>query len=185
AVDGVRPVGVQVGREACGAADPRDADDGLPAQPELGQEALDRGEDRVVTAPGAPAHLLVGGEVLAGLLLALRQCGDAGDAADRGGDAQIDAHAMTSVRVEEMTSSRSPTLKGRPRTEVWDVTSTRYFARSSMASWPRFISGTMTFSYRARTSPVFSGKGLRWRRWACATDFPAARSRRTAARLGP
>ena len=34
------------------------------AMPELGHEALDRGQDRVVTAAGAPAHLLVGLEVL-------------------------------------------------------------------------------------------------------------------------
>src|SRR5258708_3547787 len=38
---------------------------------EVGQEALDRGEDRVVTATGAPAHLLVGGVLLAVLRLVL------------------------------------------------------------------------------------------------------------------
>ena len=38
------------------------------ASAELGHEALDGGEDRVVTAAGAPAHLLVGLEVLHGLL---------------------------------------------------------------------------------------------------------------------
>ena len=37
-------------------------------QPELGQEALHRGQDRVVTAAGAPADLLVGLEVLQALL---------------------------------------------------------------------------------------------------------------------
>ena len=35
-----------------------------PGNAELGHEALHGGEDRVVTAAGAPAHLLVGLEVL-------------------------------------------------------------------------------------------------------------------------
>ena len=38
-------------------------------RPEVGQEALHRLEHGVVAAAGAPAHLLVGGEVLAGLRL--------------------------------------------------------------------------------------------------------------------
>ena len=65
AVDRVHPVGVEVVREARRAADARDEDDVLALEAELGQEALHGGEDRVVAAPGAPADLLVGGEVLA------------------------------------------------------------------------------------------------------------------------
>ena len=68
AVDGVHPVGVHVVREAGGAADAGDEDDVLLRQPELGHEALHGGEDGVVAAAGAPAHLLVGLEVLHGLL---------------------------------------------------------------------------------------------------------------------
>ena len=68
AVDGVHPVGVHVVREAGGAADAGDEDDVLLGQAELGHEALDGGEDRVVAAAGAPAHFLVGLEVLHGLL---------------------------------------------------------------------------------------------------------------------
>ncbi len=66
AVDGVHAVGVHVVREARRAADAGDEDDVLAAQAELGQEALDGGEDRVVAAAGAPADLLVGLEVLGG-----------------------------------------------------------------------------------------------------------------------
>ncbi len=64
AVDGVHPVGVHVVREAGGAADAGDEDDVLPGQAEFGHEALDGGQDGVVAAAGAPAHLLVGLEVL-------------------------------------------------------------------------------------------------------------------------
>ena len=67
AVDRVHAVGVEVVGEARGAADARDEDDVLALEAELGQEALHRGEDRVVAAAGAPAHLLVGGELLLGL----------------------------------------------------------------------------------------------------------------------
>src|SRR5690606_25417446 len=75
-VDGVHAVGVEVVGEAAGAADAGDEDDVLAAQPEVGQEGLDGLEDGVVAAAGAPADLLVGGEVLAGLLLALGEGGD-------------------------------------------------------------------------------------------------------------
>ena len=64
AVDRVHPVRLHVVREARGAADPGDEDDVLARDPELGHEALHRGEDRVVAAARAPAHLLVGLEVL-------------------------------------------------------------------------------------------------------------------------
>ena len=67
AVDRVHAVGVEVVREPRGAADARDEDDVLALEPELGQEALHRGQDGVVAAAGAPADLLVGGELLLGL----------------------------------------------------------------------------------------------------------------------
>ena len=64
AVDRVHPVRLHVVREARGAADPGDEDDVLALEAELGHERLDGGEDRVVAAARAPAHLLVGLEVL-------------------------------------------------------------------------------------------------------------------------
>ena len=64
AVDRVHPVGLHVVREARGAADPGHEDDPLALQPELGHEALHGVQDRVVAAARAPAHLLVGLEVL-------------------------------------------------------------------------------------------------------------------------
>ena len=63
-VDRVHPVGLHVVREARGTADPGDEDDPLAREPELGHEALDHVQDRVVAAARAPAHLLVGLEVL-------------------------------------------------------------------------------------------------------------------------
>src|SRR5699024_4143684 len=66
-VDRVHPIGVHVVRESARAADTADEHHVLPAHPQLGQEVAHRVEDRVVAAARAPAHLLVGGEVL-GLL---------------------------------------------------------------------------------------------------------------------
>src|SRR5699024_6273455 len=67
AVDGVHAVGVEVVREAAGAADAGDEGDVLAFEAELGQQGADGGQDDVVATAGAPAHLLVGGVVL-GLL---------------------------------------------------------------------------------------------------------------------
>jgi hypothetical protein len=53
------PVGLHVVREARRAADPGDEDDSLAIGAELGHEALDDVEDRVVAAARAPADLLV------------------------------------------------------------------------------------------------------------------------------
>ena len=69
AVDRVHAVGVEVVGEPRRAADAGDEDDVLALEPEVGQEALDRGEHGVVAAAGAPADLLVGGELLAVLRL--------------------------------------------------------------------------------------------------------------------
>ena len=73
AVDRVHAVGVEVVGEPRRAADAGDEHDVLAAQAEVGQERLDGLEHGVVAAPGAPAHLLVGGEVLAGLRLVGRR----------------------------------------------------------------------------------------------------------------
>ncbi len=64
-VDRVHAVGVHVVGESRGAPDARDEHGVLSAYPELGQQHLHRGENRVVATSGAPPHLLVGGPVLA------------------------------------------------------------------------------------------------------------------------
>src|SRR5699024_1461602 len=66
AVDGVHPVAVHVVREPGGTPDPGHDHGVLASDPELRHEAEEGGQDRVVATTGAPAHLLVGGEVLAG-----------------------------------------------------------------------------------------------------------------------
>ena len=65
AVDRVHAVGVEVVGEPRGAADAGDEHDVLAAEAQLGQEALHGREHGVVAAAGAPADLLVGGELLA------------------------------------------------------------------------------------------------------------------------
>src|SRR5215213_5063641 len=62
---------------------------------------------------------------------------------------------------------------GRPLTFENGTASTRYFARIIVQSWPRFISGTITVSKPARTSPRFRGNGFRCRRCADDTLFPS------------
>ena len=106
-VDRVHAVGVEVVREAAGAADAGDEHDVLAAQPEVGQEGLHGLEHGVVTAPGAPADLLVGREVLAGLGLALTDGGDALGAGAEGRDVQVDTHWWTSWLVATDRSSSS------------------------------------------------------------------------------
>ena len=66
-VDRVHAVGLEVVGEPRRAADAGDEHDVLPAQAEIGQEALHGLEYGVVAAARAPADLLVAGEVLAGL----------------------------------------------------------------------------------------------------------------------
>src|SRR4051794_22634135 len=198
-LDGVHPVGVHVVGEAGGAADPGDDDHVLAGDAQAGQEALHRVEDDVVTAPRAPADLLIGLEVLGlepGQLLA-----DAGRGGDRvaprhteidgghfvpplraaAGALGPDTASMASCR----TAASSAARKGSPRTWVWLCTSMRNFARSSSASWPRFISGQITRSYWPRILPRSAGTGLRCRRWICAIDRPELRICRQAAPIGP
>ena len=128
-VDRVHAVGVEVVREAAGAADAGDEDDVLPAQAELGQEALDGLEHGVVAAARAPADLLVAGEVLAGL----RGVGgrDQLDARAQAGEGQLvrgheiasSAGAVRSTSTPSAWATSSPiasassaAFRGRPRT---------------------------------------------------------------------
>ena len=64
-VDRVHPVAVHVVGEPRGAADAGDDDGVLPLHAQRRHHALERRQDGVVAAAGAPAHLLIGGEVLA------------------------------------------------------------------------------------------------------------------------
>ena len=136
AVDRVHAVGVEVVGEARGAADAGDEDDVLAAQAEVGQERLHGLEHGVVAAPGAPAHLLVGGEVLAGLRSASAvgtssvpgpQSGRSLDGAGRCScdvrplrrwlrrEVDLDALGL-GRRGSPITSASSAALRGRPRT---------------------------------------------------------------------
>jgi hypothetical protein len=97
AVDGVHAVGVEVVREAARAADPGHEHGVLAFDAQGGQELADGGEHGVVAAAGAPADLLVGGEVARGLLV-----GGGRDEIEPAhhGKAEIGAHA----RAPEETS---------------------------------------------------------------------------------
>src|SRR5262249_12326117 len=55
---------VHVVREAARATDPRDEDDVLLRETEVRHRLLHGAQDRVVSAPGTPPHVLVGLEVL-------------------------------------------------------------------------------------------------------------------------
>src|SRR5581483_2514370 len=106
AVDRVHPVGMHVVGEARRAADARDEDDALARDAELGHDALDGGEDRVVAAPRAPADLLVGLEVL-------RRQGEAPAASVGLAVAGCSAHTSASI-----ASASSLERNGTPRTRL-------------------------------------------------------------------
>ena len=104
AVDRVHAVAVDVVRQPGRAADPGDDHDVLPRHLQRRQERLERGEDRVVTAAGAPADFLVGLEVLG------RQ------AASRAGRACSDAEPMAVVALGHVRHVRSlPQSRSRAR----------------------------------------------------------------------
>src|SRR6058998_3294846 len=148
AVDRMEPVGVHVVREAARAADPRDEDDVLLRDAEVGHRLLHRGEDRVVSAPGAPPDVLIGLEVflrVPGRFL-------------RRGTAR--AHALLSTSWL-MASRISSLASGRPRTRLKPTASTRYSARRTRTSWPLLISGTSTLRYSRTMWPRSGGSGFR------------------------
>src|SRR5699024_9626304 len=238
-VDGVHPVGLEVVREAARAADGGDEGDVLALESELGQQGADGGQDDVVTAAGAPAHLLVGGVVLGllrvvgvrdvgqcvqgqlaadeagfcgghgNLLLARPQCfratpvavpvavwpirrsGAAGSPVVVTTPSSAKRYLSCSVWVRRPANSASIAVcsssaeNAMPCTLVMGWISAENRALSSIASWPRFISGTSTRRYRDSTSPRLGGMGLRCRRCARATRWPLARARRTASPIGP
>ena len=83
-------------------------------RPELGQEALDGLEHGVVAAAGAPAHLLVGGVLLAGLRLVVGR--DQLDAGAQAGERQLGAggHDETSWVVVERSTVMPSASATRP-----------------------------------------------------------------------
>src|SRR5215813_9249391 len=75
AVDAVHPVGVHIIRKAARAADAAHPHHVLPPDAELRHDLLDLRQDRVIPATGAPAHLLVGNEILLRVLRLVGWCG--------------------------------------------------------------------------------------------------------------
>ena len=144
AVDGVHPVGVHVVREPGGAPDARQEHGGLPAHAELGHQHLDGGQDRVVTAPGAPPDLLVRGPVLAGGERHGHGVGHVGHRSDPSSSSSALRSAVSSSINCRMAVSMAAARNGMPDTWVRDRASTRYSARSRRLSWPRLTSGTST-----------------------------------------
>src|SRR4029079_12435796 len=107
---------VHVVRESGRAADAGDEHEVLGLDPGLGQHELNRGEDAVVAATGAPANLLVRLEVFACELYrrAVRV-------------------SHTSI-ISRIARSRSTARKGTPNIWVKLCASTRYSARTSRES---------------------------------------------------
>src|SRR5581483_2921006 len=93
--------------------------------PELGHERLERGEDRVVAAARAPAHLLVGAEVLrrqVPVAVALAQCGPSScwEGTYDGPEFAVPPRSVTSV------AWRGPTRAGRTASLIF-CSSSRIF----------------------------------------------------------
>ncbi len=122
AVDRVHPVGADVVGEPRSAADPGHEYELLPGTANAGEELLDRGEDRVVAAAGAPPNLLIGLEVGTGV---------------RGGGHLI---------ISRILSAISETLNGSPATLLRPWASTRNSALITLRSWPVFSSGIRILS---------------------------------------
>src|SRR5690606_24337426 len=118
--------------KARGAADARDEDRVLGLERQVGAGLLHRLQDRVVAAAGAPAHLLVAGVVLRLRVELLR-----------GRDNVHGFHPSSAARI---AVSSSTILNGLPETFDRLSARSRYCARSSVTSWPLFISGTSTLS---------------------------------------
>jgi hypothetical protein len=63
-MDPMDAIGVHVVGETAGTADPRDEDNILAGHPLLRENLLHLGENRVIAAAGAPASVLVAGEIV-------------------------------------------------------------------------------------------------------------------------
>ena len=129
----------------------------LARHPELGHEPLHRREDRVVPAARAPAHLLVGLEVLRRQRRA-RRC-------------------RSPSRIASIASASSPERNGSPRTLVVADGVDQELGADRASAAARGSSRARARGRSARrTSPRLRGNGFRWRRWAWATLPPCFRS---------
>src|SRR5208337_2804980 len=111
-------------REAAGAADAGDHHKILAGHAQLRENGLHGGEDGVIAAPRAPAHLLIGLEILFG---EWRKSSRRHRASWRPSNSSI-------------FCSSSFCLKGRPWILFKPTASTRYFARKTQTSCPMLSS---------------------------------------------
>ncbi len=117
-VDGVEPVGRQIVGEARRAADAGDEDRLRRIGADIGEHLLRRLQDGVIAAAGAPADLLIGGEVL----WRARRL-----------DGGNDVHRLLSRRLTTAFSISS-IMNGWPDTLLRPSAATRYCARSRWTS---------------------------------------------------
>src|SRR5262249_40669749 len=125
AVDGVKAIGVHVVREPARAADPGDEDDVLLGDAEVGHRLLHGAQDGVVTASRAPPDVLVGLEILLGVLR--------GPALRRSRLSRDRAHRFSS-KIWLMAARISWLASGIPLTRLNPTASTRYSARRMRTS---------------------------------------------------
>jgi len=116
-VNGVEAIGVEVVWKSTAASDSTDPDEALPGDPEVGQDALNGGKDRVVSATWTPADLLTADEVFAGQLMCFDYL----------------SHDMT-ANSRLIRASSSSTPKGLPCTFPNEVVEMRYVALRTCAS---------------------------------------------------
>src|SRR5262249_57500254 len=125
-----------------GGGDPAD-DPGPPGgEPIVGDRLRPRLENRVVAAPRTPPDLLVRCVVLGREL----RVGDRGDGHPASPPAPPPRPSGTGGAPPRMRCTISITRNGFPVTLPNPSASIRYSARSSLTSWPLFISGTSTRS---------------------------------------
>ena len=167
-VDRVHAVGVHVVRQAGRAADARHEHEVFGLDAGLGQQELDRGEDAVVAAARAPAHFLVGLEVLARQL-------------HRRAVAFAVAVTHDSINSRICCFELGGPERERRRPACSSCASTRNSARTSFDELAEVHLGHEHLAVAARTtSPRSAGNGFRCRRCTCAIRRPRARTRRTA-----
>src|SRR3989344_7878452 len=127
AMDRVEAIGFHIIGETRRAADAADEHGVFGRRADFGHGALHRLQNRIVAAAGAPAYFLIGFPILA-----RRGAGDGGH--------------LVHQRAPSIAASISAMVKGWPDTLFTGFASTRYWSRSTVLSWPVFISGTITLS---------------------------------------